>query len=154
MGVSYSTYFGPYVKCKPIEDTFEKCEKYCKNLVCKVVNRIHPQDANFCSVCGKELSVIKTNIKQRKYNYYDLTHLIEDRLSVIDKTDFIYWIPNRKSNFTRHWDSKESLVFPVTVSYIQDDSEEFLKNYLEDIKFIRDHYPDNEFSYGVIQHSC
>ena len=98
MGVDYNNYLGPYVEIHTKEVDIEYTESRCKN-----GHKNHRGD-KFCSTCGKEFSLDKTQ-KTERPNLYDLveddyedelSQAIPDGYEGYNEREYIIAVPNSK----------------------------------------------------------
>ena len=83
MGLDYTVYVGPYVKCiNPLVDVEEKY-RACTNPVCKSFKK-QTSESGFCKDCGQPIGTITRTKKKAKVSAWELREQINERLANVN----------------------------------------------------------------------
>jgi hypothetical protein len=96
MSVDITVMLSTYVKCKKGMKTEKKGEFFCDVKSCKKYNKTINSEGEFCSNCGKKLSIREIDIEVEEVDPFDMTD--GDAIFYIDTNDkYDVFLPNSKS---------------------------------------------------------
>jgi hypothetical protein len=158
MGMDQTTYVGPYinikkVNIKPIESDKKERLFTCSNESCS----IHGKKAvgKFCSECGqsnKDMLITRKIVEvpngyQLLYDFGD-----EDLLRPQEEKKEIFYLPNRRNNYSINVDSDDSFMGKEITQTLEDIKSQFTQDYQHFLDYLTDKEIPYNIAFGVVSY--
>lgn len=101
MGVSYTTYVGPYIRCQNTRIGARAKVRGCPNKECPRFAK--QESAHFCGTCGTKIEDVEVFVKHKKVSVGDMIEALDQRMTCLNGNtsgwpdkDVDIWTPNVK----------------------------------------------------------
>lgn len=163
MGIDYTVYVGPFLKCKNAKVDGERTIRTCTKPSCKQNKKESwDRDKKFCEECGSPIGDVVIKVKQDKVDCDP--SIVNDKLMIyrLDAKDahgYDVWISNqyrqnrgkvREFSFDPKSDGEQYV--EISIEMIRDEMQEFVQQFEKQIdKLTRLYGEDNvELKWGLI----
>lgn len=168
MSMSYSSYLGPYVRCKTHKVVSKQQKKRCSNKKCPEFKHFDSfSKAKFCGVCGSPIETFEIDVSVPNIQSDDVRlNLLNEALCEpagdsfyfwMEKNDVHIWLANRlvataKGRQRYIIDSEEISLTPVSPESLQGEIKDFQSFYEKELVILRQEYGEEnvEIQWGLI----
>jgi len=167
MGIDYTTYMGPYARCKTSKVPATEKISTCSNEQCKEhPTKIWDKKKKFCEGCGSPIQERDIPIQVDNVNAYELRMSIKESLYDVPGDSWRFWM---RENNTHVWlanqrvsgargfsfDPEGNIQFiPVTPELMAAEIKLFIEHYTKELDVLRQAYGEDnvEIQWGLIHY--
>lgn len=161
MGISTSSYIGPYVVCKTHKVPSVENIRTCSDPSCKKYSERYWGDSTkFCPDCGTKILEREKPIQIDNANYWEVQQLIQESLCVpsgdsfheiLEEKSQHIWIANRTvpdcaRNFWFNSRDYDTSLTEITPEMCQDETQKFKLFFEKEIEILRAEYGEENVS--------
>jgi len=168
MGIDYTTYIGPQVRCKTTKIPSTKTIRTCSDTACTLYSsEVYDKQKKFCGQCGSSVEDRELPIEVENVNVHDVRmNLLDEALYDVPGDSFHFWM---RDNNVHIWlanhhvpdarefsfDSKEDIQYvPMTAELIAKEIEQFSSFYEKEIAILQEEYgaENVEVQWGLVHY--
>ena len=168
MGIDYTTYMGPHVRCKVTKVPSTEKKRTCSRETCSQYEQtVYDDNTKFCIQCGSPIEDRDFPIEVDSVSAYEVRmDLLEESLYDVPGDSFHrwqrennthIWLANRHVTDARDWsfNPKEDIqLVPVTPELIATEIEQFSDFYEKELVILRQEYGEENVAveWGLIHY--
>jgi len=168
MGIDYTTYIGPQVRCKTKKVPSTKTIRTCSDATCKLyASEVYEKQKKFCGQCGSPVEDRALPIEVDNVIAHDVRmNLLDEALYDVPGDSFHFWMRDNNTHIwlaNRHvpgarkfsFDPESDIQYvPMTAELIAKEIDQFSSFYEKEITILREEYgaENVEVQWGLIHY--